>query len=165
MKFIAPARVALVAVIGAVALVGCSTVNPIITQKDYAPSDGLQVQIGDVRALNLLIITTGEGEPASLTGSLHNAGESAEDIIFALDGQHGVSVSVPAGALVKLSLDGDASVVAPAPAAPGRIATISIQSDDTGVITTPVPVLDGTLPAYRPELAALESVQIPPAES
>jgi hypothetical protein len=60
-----------------------------------------------------------------------------------------------------LGIDGDAAVLAASPAAPGRITDIAIQSEATGVMMTPVPVVDGTLPEYQPELDALETADIP----
>jgi len=164
-KFIAPARMAMVAVVGAVALAGCSFVNPIITQKHYAPADGLQVQIGDVRASNLVIVTTAVDEPASLTGSLYNAGRDDTDIIIALDATSAMTVTIPAESQVSLGVDGDFPILANASVAPGLIAKIAIQSDATGVITTPVPVVDGSQPYYLPEVDALALVEIPAIDS
>ncbi|WP_061962929.1 hypothetical protein [Demequina aurantiaca] len=161
MKFIAPARVAVIAIAGAVALAGCSYVNPIITQKPYAAADGLQAQIGDVHASNLLIVTTAVDEPASLTGSLYNAGDEDATIVFALDGAHGVDVLVPAKTQVSMAVDGDVPVLAYAPVAPGLIADVAIQSEVTGVITTPVPVVNGDQEEFQPELEALAEADVP----
>lgn len=157
-KFIAPARVAALAVLGVLALAGCSFVNPIITQKPYAPADGLQAQIGEVHASNLIIVTTAEGDPGSLVGSLYNAGDTAADIVFSFDGSSFNSVTVPATSLVSLSIDGDATVVQPTPANPGRIANVTIQSDATGYMTTPVPVVDDSQAEFIPEFESLASV-------
>ncbi|WP_430868370.1 hypothetical protein [Demequina aurantiaca] len=165
MKLFAPARVAIVAVVGAVALAGCTYVNPIITQQHYAPADGLQAQIGEVHASNLIIVTTAVDEPASLIGSLYNAGDDDADIVFALDGSHGVTVTVPAGAQVSLGVDADVPVLAYAPVAPGLVADVAIQSEATGVFTTPVPVLNGAQEEFIPELEALSEVEVPPYES
>lgn len=165
MKFIAPARVAIVAVVGAVALAGCSYVNPIITNKPYAPADGLEAQIGDVHASNLLIVTTAVDEPASLTGSLYNRGGEDVDVSFLVNTAQvePVTVTVPAQSTVSLALDGDVSVIGNAPAAPGLIAEVAVQSDATGWFTTPVPVVDGTQEEFTGELELLASAEVPAA--
>lgn len=160
MKFIAPARVAIIALVGAVALTGCSYVNPITTDKPYAPADGLQAQIGEVHASNLIIVTTGVDKPASLIGSLYNSGPEDVDIDFSMDRKDLRTVSVPAGAQVQLGIEGDAAVVGVAPVAPGAIANLAIQSDATGVTTTPVPVVDGTQAEFTPEIDLLENTDI-----
>lgn len=162
-KFIAPARVGIVAVAVAVAvaLAGCSYVNPIVTEKPYAASDGLQVEIGPVRGLNLLVVTNGLDEKASLTGSLVNSSDVDQEIVIALDGVNGIPVAVPANAKIELGVNGDASVLALSPGSPGGIANVAIQSQATGVITTPVPIVDSTFSEHTEELEALAEADIP----
>jgi len=164
-KFIAPARVGIVAVAiaASVALAGCSYVNPIVTDKPYSASDGLDVEIGPVRGLNWLVVTNGIDNKASLTGSLFNSSDADQEIVIALDGVTGIPVTVPANSQIELGVNGDASVLALSPGSPGGIATVAIQSSATGVITTPVPIVDSTFNEHTDELDALADADIPAA--
>ena len=143
------ARIAAVAVAG-VAIAGCSAVNPITTTRHYAASDGLQVEIGEARGLNLLVVTTAVGAPAVLTGSVYNPNSTDLTVTFSIDGTTKTDVSVPAGMTTQLGPeDGQVLVTGAAPVAPGLIAQITIGSTVSGVFATPVPVVDGTLPEYE----------------
>jgi len=169
-----PVRAAVVAAGLATGLVvaGCSATNPIQTEDQYDASDGVSITLGDVRAINLLVVTTAEGEPGVLHGALTNKGDddasvtltfqASGDDATAAPGTDPTTVAVPAGATVLLSgadgtQDGDRTVavdISSTPAAPGDITTIAIASDLAGSEQLQVPVLDGTLPEYAALLPA-----------
>lgn len=150
-----PARLVSLAAVAAVAA-GCSAVNPITTQEAYDASDGIGIEVGDVRGLNLLVITEAEGSPAVLIGSFYNSGDEDVEIAASIDGATIVSVPVPAGDTVKLGgEEGEVHVTGTATVAPGLLAEVAFQSDATGQISEQVPVMDGTLPEYARELEAL----------
>ena len=150
-----PAGIA-AATLAVAALTGCSVINPITTQMAYDPSDGVSLEIGTVRALNLLVVVEEEGATGVLTGSLHNTGTEDVAVSASIDGDSIVTVDVPAGEIVKLGGDqGDNAVTGVVPVAPGLIATVAFQTPDVGQITGQVPVLDGTLPEYAHELSTL----------
>lgn len=143
------ARIVAVAIAG-LALAGCAYVNPIVTQKHYAASDGLQVQIGDATGLNLLVVTAGEGKPAVLTGSVYNPDSNALTVTFSIDGTNKTDVNVPGGSSVELGPEpGQVLVTGTSPVAPGFIAQVAVSSVASGTLVTPVPVVDGTLPRYQ----------------
>ncbi|WP_296665509.1 hypothetical protein [Demequina sp.] len=147
-----PARLVTLAAVAVVAA-GCSAINPITTQDPYDASDGISVDIGDVRGINLLVVTEAEGSPAVLLGSLYNS--SAEDVQVAasIDGESIVTIDVAAGATVKLGgEDGEQHVTGTASVAPGLLQDVILQTDAAGQVVTAVPVMDGTLPEYEPEL-------------
>lgn len=136
--------------LAALALAGCSYVNPITTHENYAASDGTQLIVGDVEALNLIVITTGVGEPATLVGAVQN--DSAEDIDLQIsfDGETTSQLTVPAQDQVRLGPDADATVSGTAPVQPGLLAEVTLVSEVEGAYTIDVPVMDGTLPEYAP---------------
>ncbi len=57
----------------AFALVGCSATNPIQTDRPYAASDGVRVQLGDVRAENLLAVIRERVAARDTRLPIHNA--------------------------------------------------------------------------------------------
>lgn len=151
-----PAGIAAVAVASAVALAGCSAVNPITTQMQYDASDGISLEIGDVTAYNLLVLTPGEGETGVLTGTLQNNGAEDVSVSASIDGSTIATVDVPAGATVMLGGDeGDAAVTGTVPVLPGLVTEVIFQTDAEGQVALDVPVLDGTLPEYAHELSTL----------
>lgn len=137
-----------VALVGA-ALAGCSATNPITTQEPYAASDGVRVTLGDLTAENLLVLTSGAGEPASLQGALSSDAAEAVEVTFALeDGTEVGAVEVGAGDGVLLGgTDGEQLLFTSADV-PGATTDVTITTAAGGSETIAVPVLDGTLPEY-----------------
>jgi len=150
LKTTVTARIAALAVV-AIALTGCSAINPITTDRQYAPSDGIDVPIGDsAKAINLLVVTTAKDAPAVLTGSLYN--EAHEDVVVTLsiDGTIAANVTVPADAAVQLGTgDHQTLVQGASPAAPGGMAPVWIGTEDTGALQVDVPIVDGTFAEYQ----------------
>ncbi|WP_084104855.1 hypothetical protein [Demequina sp. NBRC 110056] len=142
--------------LAALALAGCSYVNPITTKENYAASDGSQLIVGEVEALNLIVVTEAEGSPATLIGTLYNG--SSEDITVdvTFDGATSTSVDVPSMGSTRLGPDGDATEVSgTAPAAPGLLAETSFVSATEGAYSVEVPVMDATLPEYQSVVDAI----------
>ncbi len=150
-------RLAAVALAAVASLAACSGGSPLTALKPYAASDGLQVTAGDVRGLNLILLTRGAGEPAALTGTLDNSGTASQTATVVIGGES-FAVAVPAGSSVRLGFaDGDTPIVASsAPEAPGLIATVDLTVGGASA-EAPVPVLDGTLPEYAAVLGALDA--------
>lgn len=136
------------AAVAAVALAGCSYVNPITTQEYYAASDGIHLEVDDVEAQNLIVFTTGAGEPGILTGSLVNRGYEDVSLEIYFDAENRVPVTVPArGSVVMSPIDG-IEVTGTSPVLPGQTTTVNVATDASGYFSVVAPVLDGTLPAY-----------------
>ncbi|WP_084128881.1 hypothetical protein [Demequina sp. NBRC 110055] len=155
MKLTVPARLA-AASLAAVALAGCSYVNPITTHKNYSASDGTQLVVGDVSALNLIVLTEEVDAPATLIGTLINDSAEDVDLDISIDGQNTTNLTVPAGESVKLGpADGDTEVSGVAVAAPGLIANVAFAADTVDVHAVEVPVMDGTLPEYADLVAEI----------
>ena len=152
-------RLAVVTLAAVVSLAACSGGSPLTALKPYAASDGLHASVGDIRALNLLLLTRGADEPAALTGTIDNTGEASESVRITVAGES-FDVVIPAGGSVKLALGaGDTPIVVKAaPAAPGLVAAVTIATGGTS-LEVPVPVLDGTLPEYGEVLDDLDAVR------
>lgn len=155
MKRLVPARALAVAVV-AVLLAGCSFVNPILTQKNYAPSDGARFVAGDLEALNLILVAEDEQGPATLVGTLHHRGSEPLEVSVTIDDGDPVVVTVPANGSVRISpFDDDTEISGIASVAPGLLAPIQVQWEGTGTRTVQVPVMDGTLSQYRATVEAI----------
>ena len=149
------ARLAAVAAV-ALATAGCSAINPITTQEPYDASDGVSVEIGELTALNVIVVTEAEGSPAVLLGSINNPTEEDVTVSISLDGETGTDVNVPAGSTVKLGGESEEThVTGTATTAPGLIADVLFVTEQAGQLTAEAPVMDGTLPEYALELDAL----------
>ncbi|WP_062077871.1 hypothetical protein [Demequina globuliformis] len=149
MKHTVPARIA-VATVAVAALAGCSYVNPITTHKNYAASDGTQLVMGEVEALNLLVITEAVDSPATMIGTLYNGGDEDANLQITFDNATVTDVMVPAGATVKLGPEADDTEVSgTSPVQPGLLATGSFAEGDVNRYSTIIPVMDGTLPEYE----------------
>lgn len=154
-----PVRTAAVLALGAGAalgLSGCSVTNPIQSQADYAPSDGVRVTVGDLIVQNLLVVSAGEGEPGNVSGAISNEGQDDARVGLALeDGTEIGSLTVEPGQNLLIGVDEALTAettelrVDEVPAPPGAMIQVTITSDRGGATTTPVPVLDGTLEQYE----------------
>lgn len=131
---------------------GLTACSPITTQKPYAASDGLRVEVGeDLTVQNLLVVTAEQGARGAVQGGIVN--NSATDATVRIDT---LTFDVPAGSTVLLGgTHGedaflDAVAVAPGANLPLTVGTAGSETE------VPVPVLDGTLPEYA-ELVPSES--------
>ncbi|MFC8599475.1 MULTISPECIES: hypothetical protein [unclassified Isoptericola] len=136
---------------GALLLAACS---PTITTKPYAPSDGVRVNLTDqVRGINLMVVSEGEGEPGNLLGAVANDSAEDVDVVLTAEGADPLSVTVPAGGTIYLNADQEGAQVedpqiAAVAAQPGGDldATLSGAGVDQDFF---LPVMDGTLPEYK----------------
>jgi hypothetical protein len=125
---------------------------PIETTRPYSPSDGLRVDLtDDLRAVNLLMITAGEGEPGKLVGAFAN--DSSEDVEFRIAPEGGAALSVPVDAQDAVYLgseDGFDAQLGSVPVPPGAVLPMTVSVSTGEEQTVPVPVVDGTLEEYAP---------------
>jgi hypothetical protein len=134
----------------ALALAGCSATNPIQTDHPYAPSDGVRVVLGNVRAENLLAVTTAAGAAGALSGALVNGG-SAETTVTVTVGSSSTDVTVPAASSVLLGPGSGTGRKLPLPtvtAAPGALLDVTLATPAGGTVHAQVPVVDGSRPPY-----------------
>ncbi len=140
------ARALALATATAALLAACSVTNTITTQSDDEVSDGVRVELGQVRAGNVLVVTSAQGGTGTVVGFLTNSG--AEDVEVAVGGgdESAATVRVPAGGTVLLGPDHEEVLVGSAE--PGATAALTFTVDGGRTATVPAPVLDGTLPDY-----------------
>lgn len=142
-------------VAAALALAGCSYVNPITTQDNYAASDGTQLLTEDFEALNLIVVSAGEGEPGALIGRVYNDTDEEIEFEISFDAETATTVPVPARSSVELTpLDG-VEVPGTSPVMAGLLAEVGFATGANGFHTVLVPVMDGTLAEYQPLVDAL----------
>lgn len=152
------AKVAAVALGAALALSSCSLTSSITTSEHYDPSDGTGAVVGDVRVQNLILVTTAEGEPAALVGSLYNDDAGATATVTVAVGATEETYRLDPMESVQLGFaDGAEQFVTVAPAKPGSIGSFTVTVDGAGATTGPLPIVDGTLAEYQQVLEDLEA--------
>ncbi len=100
-RFGAATALAVAGIVAALTLTGCSATNQITTEKEYDSSDGVGAHLGDIKAINLLLVSEAKGEPGALLGALENKGSDDQSVKIALGGDD-VTVQVPGGQTVLL---------------------------------------------------------------
>ena len=135
---------------GATAL-GVGACSPITTMNSYAPSDGVRGDLGtQLRVENLMILSPAEGAEGVMLGALVNETTSAVDVSLAVEGvSGGQQLSVPAQDTLLLGPDHEAVTIPAVPVPPGAVVSVQVSTPESGSVALDVPVLDGTLPAYR----------------
>ncbi len=136
-------------------LAGCSATNPITTIGEYEASDGAGTAVGDVRVLNMLVVTEALDAPGVLTGAVKNNGTAAEEVTLQVGDADPVLLRVPASGTVLVgAADAPARYttadvpVATVDARPGGLTPLTITTGAGGTVELMIPVLDGTLPEY-----------------
>ncbi|NCT91933.1 hypothetical protein GXB85_13355 [Cellulomonas sp. APG4] len=133
----------------AAGLSACSATNPITTTTTYAASDGVRVELDDVRLGNVIVLSSAEGAPGVVVGQITNDGDEDVRVTLGVDGALAEPVAVDARGTALLSPDGGDEVTLDAvPVAPGAYVELQIAVDGGATTTAQVPVLDGTLPEY-----------------
>jgi len=138
------------AVAASLALTGCSFNAP-ASLIPYAPSDGTQLDLADLRARNFLLIR-GTDTPALLIGSVISTSSEPQSFSVQLFNSAGERIieqfEVSAMGKTDIGFNGNAGVIVEIDARPGGLYPIFI-SDGGDPIELLVPVLDGTLAEYR----------------
>ena len=145
-----PLRRPLAVVVLALALAGCSQTNPIQTDRPYSAADGVRVVLGDVRAENLLAVTSAAGAAGALSGALVNSAASEVPVTLTV-GDSSEKVTVPAHGSVLIGTGSDTGQHVPVPtvtAAPGALLDVTISTPQAGTVHVQVPVLDAANPQY-----------------
>ncbi|GAA4695493.1 hypothetical protein GCM10025781_11560 [Kocuria gwangalliensis] len=124
---------------------GCGYVSPQATADEYAPSDGIQADLGDVKVRNLMILAADADSEGRVIGSVVNEGSEPATLSIDADGAT-AEVEVPANDTVMLETS-EPVMVDRAGAGPGLMVETELEADGQSS-TQSVPVLDHTYPRY-----------------
>ncbi|WP_166987140.1 DNA modification methylase [Canibacter zhoujuaniae] len=148
------------AAVACVALTGCSLVAPVATQMSYNASDGVSVAADSVNVRNLLLVGDEKGVFNVVFTAVNNADSSAliHFDFLSTDGAtaHAHFMVEPGTTRTGNLAEGDPVEVVELP---GQAIGSTVQAVVTvnGVETElSVPVLDGTLPEYKPYIVTAE---------
>lgn len=135
-----------------VALSGCSLTRNVESLQPYAPSDGTQLNLENVKARNFLIVK-GSSNQAVLIGSLVPASDSVVTVqtLNAEGSQVDFKVSLNAGVKADIGYNGTEGFrfALPVEEIAGNMYSVYL-NDGSGPIELLVPIVDGTLQEYRP---------------
>jgi hypothetical protein len=123
-------------------------VNEQATTIQYAASDGIVDSVGPVLLRNILIVTSGEGEPGAMLGTMVNESDSPVQVsINAEGGSSEITIDANDKYVFEEEAtdDGTLESVSEVPGSQLDI-EFSVNSETS---TLGVPVLDGTLEEYR----------------
>lgn len=161
-------RLSLIAAIGigAMAFTGCSAINPQSTTMEVAVSDGVHLDMGQLKLRNVLIISEAAGKSGHVAGTFYNEADS--DIILTISGAQGAQtqVTVKPGIPLVLSSQNDNAVLSTMAQGPGSMETIELRQSGAGSKTASlnVPILDGTLAEYKNLVPTTAPVIVPTIE-
>ena len=139
-------------------LSGCSLSREIESLRPYAPSDGVQSEIGDLKSRNLMFIRNDAGR-AVLIGTFVNS--SQNELMGSIETKDAAGetlrfdFSIEPGGVYDLGNNGNPGIVLDVAEIAGAMRNVFISAggDPQGKL---VPVLDGTLEEYRPFAEALD---------
>jgi hypothetical protein len=146
-------RLSLIAAIGigAMAFTGCSAINQQSTTLVYSASDGVRMDMGSLELRNVLIVSGGANEPGRVLGTFYN--NATSDISLTIGGAKGsqTEVTVKPGIPLVLNGDSDKAILSTISAPPGAMEVITLRQSGGGTESGElnVPILDGTLAAYK----------------
>lgn len=174
-KFVAALAVSTALILGTS---GCSLTNNIATQQPYAPSDGTEAMVDDVKALNIIYLTEAtkdstEVEIGGLIGSFVNTsdvpiqvflqfeadGSPAPDVITSQT-RDWVSDFIAPGKKYDLGYNGNAALAAlllnsGTVTKPGDVVKVWFSVNNGTAVELRVPALDGSLEQYAPLIEQL----------
>lgn len=133
---------------------GCSLTGDVASMKQYTPSDGSQIDIGNVKLRNFIYLTDGING-GKLIGTFVN--NEKTEISFQLEYIDGdlraktQPIIIPAGETLGLGSAGDTEGFGVTlNALPGSNVTMWVSIDGATGVELVVPVLDSTLEQYAP---------------
>jgi hypothetical protein len=143
---------ALAAVLTIFALTGCSLSREVTSLDPYSPSDGVQIDLPELKARNVLFVSDGKGN-AVLIGSFINAtGETVNAQLETMDSNGEVvitEVRIEGGSKFDLGYNGTEGKELTLTELPGSMHPVYLRvTGDPAQLL--VPILDGTLEEYRP---------------
>ncbi|WP_336660573.1 DNA modification methylase [Leucobacter sp. USHLN153] len=134
---------------------GCSLVAPQATLTPYAPSDGVDVNVGSIDVRNIMLIADETGESFNVVfGAVNRSGEE-QDLSIAFSGtesqQATADFTIPTGNTLFGDPEGEETpvLVDLADLEPGDTIGAYFQLPGAAEVPYDIPVLDGTLAEYE----------------
>lgn len=138
---------------------GCNFTSPVASLEMYAPSDGAQAELGNVKARNLIYFVDNKGN-YGFFGAFVNSAANPETFNLGFKTRSGERVfqqyNLAGLDVVNLGYQNQPSLKVDLDANAGDIVDVLLQSD-SGSVSINVPVLDGTLPEYRELVESLST--------
>lgn len=130
---------------------GCGIFVESATLKPYAASDGVNIDVGELKLRNVLVITDESGD-GSLIGTIVNDADMAQSVNVELrnnDGSNGILPAFPGNTILGVK-DSTAVLFVGAGLEAGQYIDVYVQYGSYDGVLATVPVLDGTDPIYAP---------------
>jgi hypothetical protein len=144
-RLIASVALAATVVFGAT---GCNLVAPQATTKQYDPSDGVGVNLGDLRLRNLIVVTEDGTDGNLIFTAVNNGSSHSLSIQFGEDDTTVTTVVDGNTSTVFGGEDTDPIALEGIDTVPGSMLTLFVQyGNETGKEVL-VPVLDGSIAPY-----------------
>lgn len=137
-----PARATLAvtaALLTAVSLTGCQKTSPRQTDVAYAPADGVEVTLGQVKVNNLGIVADSADARGVLIGQVFNG--SGDNVTVTFSDASGGSTAVQVPGMSQVSLSDKGATVAKAGGNPGTMVKVGVATGTSGQQEPLVPVL------------------------
>lgn len=134
------------------ALAGCSLSREVASLDPYSPSDGVQVDLPELKVRNVLFVSDGQGNSVLIGSFLNTTDGTLVAQIETMDSQGKVvltDITIPAQGKFDLGYNGTEGKRLFLTELPGSMHPVFIRAggDPTEI---QVPILDGTLEEYRP---------------
>lgn len=114
----------------------------------YAIANGANAEVGSIEVRSLLIVASDKNEPGRLLATLFNTSDEPVDVTLS-DENDSITVRVEGNG--DLGLDTNPVIFASVSDIPGSRVPVTVKVG-TASAKVDIPVLDGTLEAYRPYL-------------
>lgn len=142
---------------------GCTFMTPIASKTEYAPSEGSQANLGNVKALNFLYLESENG--SAIFGSLVNTDLKSHKVTIqytdaVLAEKKEVSFVLLPGQKLDLGYNGSAPVFAELGAAPGAVSQIFLVEGGENGVAINIPSLNPDQPEYADLFAALNAFDL-----
>jgi hypothetical protein len=143
---------ALAALVTVFALTGCSLSREVASLDPYSPSDGVQVDLPELKARNVLFVSDAEGNSVLIGSFLNTTDATLVAQLETMDSNGEVvftDITIPAEGKFDLGYNGTEGKRLFLTELPGSMHPVYIRAggDPTEML---VPILDGTLEEYRP---------------
>jgi hypothetical protein len=134
------------------ALAACSLSREVASLDPYSPSDGVQLDLLEIKARNVLFVSDGEGNAVLIGSFINPTGARVSARIETLDSKGELIItelSIEGGGKFDLGYNGSQGKELTLTELPGSMHPVYLRvtGDPTQML---VPILDGTLEEYRP---------------